>query len=189
MKKIIIFPLIILLSIHFSFASTYPNKKVLVLVEGDYNLKSYATGQGRQLVQLLGHFNTTVTITGINKYRTHDIDNYDYLFYVGFSGAYVMPSEFCADIINTAKPVIWINSGFIDFCKKQNVEKRYGFTVPNYESSSIYEFVRANDVVYLKGTTDINFIQIQNKKDVEVWATAFSAKPKKKFRIWLNREI
>jgi len=179
MKRIIIYPLIFILSINFSFAENYPLKKVLVLVEGDYNMKSYATGQGRQLVQLLGHFNTDVTIEGVIKYKTHDIDKYDYLFYVGFSGSYTMPSEFCADLINTSKPVIWINSGFIDFCKKQDVEKRYGFTVSEYENNSIYGFVKANDVIYIKGTSDINLIQIQNRKAVEIWATTFSVKPKK----------
>jgi uncharacterized protein YdaL len=179
MKRVILFPLFLIFSVSFSVAANYPDKKVLVLVEGEYNLKSYATGQGRQLVQLLGHFNTTVKIDGINNYKAHDIDKYDYLFYVGFSGLATMPFDFCSDVIKTSKPVIWINSGFLDFCKKQNVEKRFGFTVTEYEHNSIFGFVKADNVVYLKGTSDINFIQIQNKKAVEIWATAFSVKPKK----------
>jgi uncharacterized protein YdaL len=179
MRKIFTYSLIILLSAGFTNAATYPNKKVLVLVEGDYNIKSYATGQGRQLVQLLGHFNTTVTIDGVNKYKVHDIDKYDYIFYVGFSEASLMPSEFCNDVANSAKPVIWMNTGFIDLCRKQDIEKRFGFTVKQFEKNSIYGFVKANDVIYAKGMPEINLIEIQNKKTVEVWATAFSVKPKK----------
>ncbi len=179
MKKTIIYILILILATGFLKAASYPEKKVLVLVEGNYNITSHATGQGRQLVQLLGHFNTNVIIYGVNQYKPHDMDKFDYIFYVGFSPFNQVPSVFCNDVINTTKPVIWLNTGFIDFCKKQNVEKRFGFTVSQYENNSIYGFVRANDVSYLKGTPDMNFIQIQNKKAVEVWATAYSVKPKK----------
>jgi uncharacterized protein YdaL len=105
------------LSANFIKAENYPNKKVLILVEGAYDSTKYNYGDAnaRQLAQLLGHFKTTITVKGVNKYKTHDIDKYDYIFYVGFLSANQIPSDFSKDIFNTLKPVVWLNSGFIDF--------------------------------------------------------------------------
>ena len=179
MKKILIYFLIFALSSNIVFATNYAEKKVLILVEGNYNLKSYATAIGRQLAQLMGHFNTTYTISGVDSYKVHDIQKYDYVFYVGYSQNNEVPSKFCADIANTDKPVIWLNSGFIEFCKKQNVEKRFGFKVAQSEKNSPFDQVEAGGVLYAKGTPDINYIQIVNQKAVEVWATAVSVRLKK----------
>ena len=55
----------------------YPQKKILIAVEGNTDLKNYAIGDGRQLAELLGHFNTAVTIKGVNKYNPGEINNFD----------------------------------------------------------------------------------------------------------------
>jgi uncharacterized protein YdaL len=128
---------------------------------------------------LLGHFQTTVTIGGLNKYKTHEIDKYDYIFYVGYSPTYQIPANFAKDILGTLKPVIWINNGFIDFCKQQDVEKRFGFSVTQFDQNSPFTIVKAGTDQFTKGTSDINIIKINNKNAVEVWATAVSTKPKK----------
>ena len=185
MKRIIIYLLIFIFSAFSSvYAEKYPNKKVLVLIEGDYadytiNSKAYAAAYGRQLAQLLGHFQTTVTIQGSNKYKTHDIEKYDYIFYIGYSFASRVPSDFARDVFSTLKPVIWINNGFSDFCKQQDVEKRFGFSVSQNDLSGSFTIVKAGNDQFTKGTAEINLIQIHNKNVVDLWATALSTRPKK----------
>ena len=68
-----------------SLGQEYPQKKVLIVVEGNTDLKNYAIGDGRQLEELLGHFNTSVTLKGVNKYVPGEVNNFDYTFYIGFN--------------------------------------------------------------------------------------------------------
>ncbi len=179
MKKILVYFLIIFLSANIINAENYPVKKVLVVVEGDYNLKSFSTAYGRQMAQLLGHFKTTVNIIGVASYKPHDIDKYEYIFYIGFSGNYQVSSEFDQDIFSTTKQVIWLNSGFEQLCKRHNVQNKFGFSVSYYEKNTPFTSVKAGNVIYTKGSPELNLIQITNKSAVEVWATALSVKPKK----------
>jgi len=178
MKKSLIILFAFTFSVLAGFAENYPLKKVLILVEGNYSLTSKATGQGRELAQLMGHFNTSVEIQGTNSYRSHDIDKYDYLFYVGYSPENQPPTALCHDVITTAKPVIWLNSGFSEFCRKENVMKRFGFSVTQQDNQSGFDIVRTKNYNFAKGEPEIYKILIRDKKSVEVWATAFSSKTK-----------
>jgi len=173
--------LIFILLVCVSFTSVYSQtkKKVLVLIEGVYDAKNIPSGQGRQLVQLLGHFNTDVTIDGLSAYKQKDIEKYEYIFYIGRSDNYQISDHFVKDILATKKTLVWINNGMIDLCKHPEVESLLGFTVKQADETGTFVNVRANDVEYTKGTAHINMIQISNKNAVEVMATAFSTKPKK----------
>jgi uncharacterized protein YdaL len=179
MKKVLVYFLILFLSANVINAENYPVKKVLVVVEGDYNLKSFATAYGRQMAELLGHFKTTTTIIGVTSYKPHDIDKYDDVFYIGFSANYQVSPEFSQDIFTTSKPVVWLNSGFEGFCKHHDVQGKFGFSVSQYEKNIPFASVKAGNLVFTKGTRDLNLVQVSNKAGVEVWATAISVKPKK----------
>jgi uncharacterized protein YdaL len=179
MKRFLLFCLTLIISVSYIKATGYPNKKVLVLVEGEFNMKSIATANGREMAQLLGHFNTTVNVEGLNSYKPHDINNYDYVFYVGVTPDYQVPAAFEHDVFNTSKPVIWINSGFINFCKRYDVAKRFGFVVSKIEAELPFNTVKSGNDEYSKGDPAINIIQIKNKKDADVWATAICSKPKR----------
>ncbi len=179
MKRFLAFFLITSLSIYSLTAQIEPVKKVLVVVEGDYNLKSYATAYGRQMAQLLGHFKTDVNISGVNSYKQNDISKYDIVFYIGFSSNNQVPAVFAQDAFNTSKPIIWLNSGFEQWCKNYNVDTKFGFSVTQFENNIPYTSVKAGNAVFTKGTKDLNLIKISNKSAVEVWATAISTKPKK----------
>ena len=178
MKKSLIIFLALTFSFIVGYAENYPLKKILILVEGNYDLNTKATGQGRELAQLMGHFNTVVTIQGTNSYRSNDIDKFDYLFYVGFSPENQPSSVLCHDVYTTAKPVIWINSGFSDFCRKEDVVKKFGFTVQQLDMESGFDQVKTKSFTFTKGVPQIYKILIKDKKTVEVWGTAFSTKTK-----------
>lgn len=166
------------LTVSTGFAENYPLKKILILVEGNYDLNKKATGQGRELAQLMGHFNTTVTIQGTNGYKSHDMNKYDYLFYVGFSPENDPPAVLCHDVFTTDKPVIWINSGFSDLCRKESILQKFGFSVSNQDKESGFDIVKTKAYNFAKGTPETYKILVKDKKAVEVWATAFSTKTK-----------
>ncbi|MDP4207430.1 MAG: DUF2334 domain-containing protein [Bacteroidota bacterium] len=179
MKKLFVFFLLAILSFGFVSAQSGTAKKVLVLVEGNYDLKSIPSAQGRELVQLLGHFKTAVTINGVAAYKPREIDKYDIVFYVGYSPAYQVPATFGRDVFGTSKQVVWINSGFAEFSKKFDTQKRFGFGVSNFDKVTPFYSVKAGSVTYSKGVPEINIVNISDKSKVDVWATAISSKPKK----------
>lgn len=175
MKKTIVYFLLLFLCNSVSIG-TEVYKKVLVLVEGEYKIESSPTGQGRELVQLLGHFITNTSIKGLSTYTSHDIENYDYVFYVGFSPWYSIPYSFLKDIMNTRKQIIWINYGIEQLCRNEAFEKQYGFKVKRFEELSQFNFVKSNGYKFEKGSPEINYIDIKNYKNIEIWATAISSK-------------
>ncbi|MGA9408398.1 MAG: hypothetical protein WBW71_14785, partial [Bacteroidota bacterium] len=136
----------------------YPVKKILIAVEGNTDLKNYAIGDGRQLAELLGHFNTAVTIKGVNKYIPGEINNFDYTFYIGFNPRNVVPAKFLEDVLVTGKPVIWINTGMIEFSQEYNIRKKLGFSVSTLDSLDDFDMVKSNNKVFTKGEPNANII-------------------------------
>ena len=151
MKKIIFYLFIFILICGHSFAqSKYPVKNVLIVNDGDYNLKNYATGVARQLGALLGHFNTNITYEGENQYHSKEIEKFDYIFYVGFSMTNSVPAKFVEDVMTTSKPVIWINSGFQESCKNHDIEKKFGAL--KYPSKKDKQAIQGNLFSYVDKT-------------------------------------
>jgi uncharacterized protein YdaL len=178
MKKWIVFVLA-LLAYNVAIFGAEENKNVLILVEGKYNITQLPTGQGRELAQLLGHFNVNVNIAGLDSYKTHDIEKYNFIFYVGFSSSYQLPDNFLNDVLRTRKQVIWINYGIAQLGNKSGFETLFGFRADKFDKNSVYDLVRSGSSEFQKGSPDINFIEIRDPKKVEVLATAFSSKTKK----------
>jgi uncharacterized protein YdaL len=178
MKKQVLLLLFLAVIAFKSFSESYPLKKILIIVEGNYDLNSKATAHGRELAQLMGHFNTVVTFEDTNHYSSKECENFDYTFYIGTSGFNHPPAIFCRDLMKTEKPIIWINGGYSEFCRMEGVAGKFGFSTSDYSWVSEFNVVRANGVDFKKGTGEINRIQIQDKKKVEIWATVFSIKTK-----------
>ena len=175
-RKLLLSVLLIILPGFIAHSAGYPNKKILILAEGDYSLKNFAVADGRQLANLLGHFNTTIEIDGVNKYKTGELENYDYTFYVGFHRKNQVPSNFVSDIIKTNKPVIWMNTGIMDASLAPGFLEKFGFTVPMVDSTSEYDIVKSNNRIFTKGEDNCFIINISNKNTVQVLATAVSTK-------------
>jgi uncharacterized protein YdaL len=156
-----------------------PAKKVLIVVEGSSDLKNYAMGDGRQLGALLGHFNTSTTIHGSDKYQHNELNDYDYTFYIGFHAVNQPPAMLVDDIMNTEKPVIWLNTGFREFSSERNVKKKFGFSVSQLDTGSQFDVVRSKGKMFQKGEPNLNLIEIVKNAQVTVLATAVSTKTKK----------
>ena len=168
--------LMFMLMLPVSGQNQYPLKKVLVVCEGNGDLKNFATGDARQLAELFGHFNTATTIKGSSKYNSGELNNYDYIFYIGFNPKATVPQKFTDDIVQTTKQVIWLNTGFLDFSQRYNLKKLYGFSVKSFDSLSQYDAVRSGSITFIKGEPNCNVIEISNRSMVQVLATTSSSK-------------
>ncbi|MGA2296872.1 MAG: DUF2334 domain-containing protein [FCB group bacterium] len=178
-RKLLLIALLIIIPGFIAHSADYPNKKILILAEGDYSLKNFAVADGRQLANLLGHFNTTIEIEGINKYKTGEIEKYDYTFYIGFHRNNKVPDVFVNDIVKSEKPVVWLNTGIIDASQNPNFSSKFGFNVNILDSVSIYDIVKSNGRIFTKGEENCFVVNISNKNIVQVLATAYSTKKKK----------
>lgn len=94
----------------------------------------------------------------------------------------LVPASFINDIVKTNKPLIWINTGFIEFSAKYNTSDLYGFKVSKLDTASIFDFVKSNNKSFTKGEGNINLIEISDHNKVEIIATAISSKRKQKLR-------
>ncbi len=172
-----------ILSISFFFISAAfiraeetKTKSVLILVEGNTDLKSFAMADGRQLGELMGHFHTATTIKGVNQYLKKEAQNYDFVFYIGYNLKNNPPKIFLNDIVSTSKQIIWINTGIIEFSASYDLKKLFGFSVASYDSVSGYNFVKSGNKIFTKGDDHTSLIQITDRSRVQVLATANSDK-------------
>ncbi|HTO95289.1 MAG TPA: polysaccharide deacetylase family protein, partial [Bacteroidota bacterium] len=148
---------------------------VLIVVEGGTSMSSPAIARGRELATLLGHFNATARVLGVNEYVPRTFGRYDLVFFIGFDAVYSPPARFCDDVLASATPVIWMDTGFREFSARPEVRKKYGFTVSHIDSLSVFDEVRAGDRTFTKGEPNINMIEIADRRKVTVTATALSS--------------
>ena len=171
--------LLILVCRAFSFGDTPTPKRVLIIVEGTSDLKNHAMGDGRQLATLMGHFNTTVRVEGVDEYVSHSMNGFDYVFYIGFRAKERPPSRFLEDVLTTDLPVIWLNTGFREFSAARNVRRRFGFFVSRLDTASVFDIVKSRGQTFTKGEPNLNIIEITNRSQVTVLATALSSRTKR----------
>jgi len=176
MKPVIV--ILLLLAAPGTFAlplpAVSPRHNVLIIVEGQTSLHNFAMGDGRQLATLMGHFATTTRLIGVHDYRRVDLDACDILFYIGFHADNPLPAEFLNDVLATAKPVVWINTGFREFSRLPGVRKKWGFTVSRLDSTDNFATVKCGGNVFRKGEPNLNIIDIADRRAVSVVATAVS---------------
>ena len=156
-----------------------PLKKILIVVQGSSSIKNFAIGDGRQLATLMGHFNTSTIVKGALDYKSGELNNYDYTFYVGFEPHNEVPTTFLLDVYNTDKPVIWLNTGMVEFCQRYDIKKKFGFTVSGIDSITKFDQVTANGTVFTKGEPRLGMTHISNPNIVKVIAKAYSTTKQK----------
>lgn len=178
LHKVFFLLVLTLLTASLQFAAENGNKKVLILVQGNSDLKNYAIGDARQLATLLGHFEADVTYKGVDEYKAKELNNYDYTFYIGFYVKDPVPARFVEDVVRTDKQVIWMNTGMVEASKNQALKSKFGFSVSRVDSSYQFDIVKSNKKVFTKGEAKNNMIEIADRNKVEILATTVSAKRK-----------
>ena len=154
-------------------------KTVLILVEGNTELKNYAMADGRQLATLLGHFNARFKLKGVDEYTSGEMKQYDFTFYIGFQAVNVVPATFAHDVLSLDNRIFWLNTGFEDFSRRYPAAKHFGFSVSHFDSLTGFDVVRFGNKTFSKGEQNINIVNITDRRQVNVMATAFSSKHKR----------
>lgn len=155
-------------------------KKILILVEGNTELTNYAYASGRKIANLLGHFNATATVKGVNEYKQSEISLFDQVFYLGFHLRNAPPQRFYEDILRTKKTVVWINTGLKEVCEKfPGLATQFGFSVTDIDTLSKFNLVKAGTRTYTKGSPYVNMVAIKDHKKVAVLATTQNANRQK----------
>lgn len=150
--------------------------KILIVAEGQSDIRNEAMGDARQLGELMGHFNTNTTIIGVADYRPGEMNGYDYTFYTGFRVGNAPPAKFLDDVFSTTKPIIWIGTGMRSFSERYQTKKKFGFSVSLVDSVSLFDEVKVGKSVFPKGDPHISLIKVSNARIARVLATAFSTK-------------
>ncbi len=148
--------------------------KILIVSEGSSDLTNTAMGDGRQLAELLAHFNTSTTIIGSADYKPGEMNAYDYVFYTGFHAQHNPPSTFLDDAYSTTKPLIWLGTGMQSFSQRYNTQRKFGFTVTGVDSLLGFNQVRVGNTVFPKGYPHIGLVKITNPRIAHVLSKAYS---------------
>ncbi len=149
-------------------------KTVLIVVEGSSSLKNPAIGMGRQLGELLGHFNVTTTIEGVSDYTPHQMGNFDFTFYVGFHVQNQVPTRFTDDVLRNDKRVIWLATGMAEFCAHPGVAKKLGFKATTIDSVSGFNLIRYHGKTFTKRDPSITTVDLLTRSIATVDATVSS---------------
>ena len=83
--------------------------KVLVLYDAPPNDPYTKLGFAYAIMlrNLLGHFNSDVTLAPVSSYTAGSVENYQAAFYLGSYYDNPIPSAFLADVAKTSKTVVW----------------------------------------------------------------------------------
>ncbi|RQZ12920.1 DUF2334 domain-containing protein [Burkholderia sp. Bp9031] len=106
--------------------------KVLVLYDAPPNDPYSKLGMAYAIMlrNLLGHFNTSVTLAPVDSYTAGTVEQYQATFYLGDYYNNTIPSAFLADVVTTSKTVVWFKNNLweVAWDPSYNFTARYGFT-------------------------------------------------------------
>ncbi len=171
--SLVIFPLLLLTSSPWVKAQEI-QQKILIVTEGQTELTNEAIGDGRQLAELLGHFDVSTTIIGVTDYSPGKLNDFDYTFYAGFHAKNNPPSKFLEDVFSTNKPVIWLGTGMAEFSRRYDTKHKFGFSVATVDSVIPYNEVRVGNATFTKGDPHIGLVKINDSRIAHTRATAYS---------------
>lgn len=170
MKKRYLFYLVLLFSfLAISFESIAADDKVIIYVEGSFDMNSIATAEGREMANLLGHFSIQPLVKGVNLFNANEARQCKTVFYIGNSNNYKISAEFKNFALNSGVRIVWINTGANQL--GDNFFNKFGFKVIKYFENSNYSVVKRGADSYTKGSGKINIIQLIDRKKVNVLAT------------------
>ncbi|MBN3835113.1 DUF2334 domain-containing protein [Burkholderia sp. Ac-20344] len=106
--------------------------KVLVLYDAPPNdaYSKLGLAYAIMLRNLLGHFNTNVTLAPVDSYTAGTVEMYQATFYLGDYYNNAIPAAFLADVVKTSKTVVWFKNNLweVAWDPAYNFTARYGFT-------------------------------------------------------------
>jgi uncharacterized protein YdaL len=164
---------------HVQAAAAENAKKVLILYEPGPTQVASGLGDARELRQLLGHFQTSVTLQPVDTYRAGQMRPFDITFFVGFTKAYSPPQSFLRDVYAESGPFVWLNTGLVEFGRSFDLGARFGFVVDSFDTTSAFDSVKAGEFQFTKGDPEANLLRVTDPARCTVLATTSSSKKRK----------
>jgi len=152
-----------------------PAKRALILFEGSDIASNIGRGDARELAMLLGHFNVSYQLKGLDAYSPGELNGYDFTFFIGYSKRYDPPERFMRDVFTTRKLAVWMNTGLERFSRQFDLEKQFGIRFVRFDTTSNFDSVRGRNRSFTKGEPNLNITSIVNPAAAEVLATAYSS--------------
>jgi uncharacterized protein YdaL len=172
--------LLALLTVAHVNAATADNlKKVLILYEPGPTQVASGLGDARELRQLLGHFQTSVTLQPVDTYRMGQMRGFDITFFVGFTKACTPPQSFLRDVYADDAPFVWLNTGLVEFGRSFDLRARFGFVVEGFDASSAFDSVQAGEFQFTKGDPGTDLLRVTDAARCAVLATTSSSTKKR----------
>ncbi len=157
-------------------AQPHPPTTVLVVYQPGPTQTTSGLGDARQLRQLLGHFNTAVTLQPADTYGSGQLKGYDVTFFIGFMKAYAPPQSFLNDVLADQRTFVWLNTGLVEFGRSHDLGARYGFVAAEFDTTSVFDSVKAGDERFTKMEPNVNRLTVVDPSRCEVLATTSSAR-------------
>ena len=125
-------------------------------------------GYAIMVENLLGHFDARVQLMPTAAYAPSTLHGYDATFYVGWATGEALPTSFLTDVLNAAKPVVWIRGNLHQLADRMDAtggsnafRSRFGFIpvasrwfdeglVPSSPSSNFFSTVYYKNLVFEK---------------------------------------
>lgn len=155
-------------------AQTHEPHKVLILYEPGPTQAASGLGDARQLRQLLGHFQTRVTLASVDTYKAGQMTPFDVTFFVGYTRAYEPPRVFLNDVLDDQRTFVWLNTGLVAFGRAFDLGARYGFTAEVFDTVSGFDLVQAGPYRFTKTEPNANIIRVVDGARCAVLATTTS---------------
>jgi len=150
-------------------------KRLLVLYDQGQDKREPALNDAKYLVNLFGHFNTSVRLAPIAGYKAGDMGRADAVFYINYEKKYILPEEFKADFYSYEKTFCWMNHQIAQL-DQGYLKKAYGFHFKEYREDLGFNRVDYKGIRFPKGDDNVEVVAIDNPSLVQVIASAHNDK-------------
>ncbi|MGA2434515.1 MAG: DUF2334 domain-containing protein, partial [Bryobacteraceae bacterium] len=156
-------------------AAASPNS-VAIVYDDDVNYQSKGFIHALFIENLLGHFKLDGDIIPLRDYVPGQLAPYRAAFFVGVNEKAQIPTAFLDDVRAFQRPFCWLGEHLGDLVNNPAGKRQFGLTYIAYDKRAGAKSVTYKDTALFKTETDFNFVQVNDKRAVEVVATAVTNK-------------
>lgn len=139
-----------------------PAQSVLILYDSAGQFGWTGQAYGRQLANLIGHFQLQYELKAIEDYRGGDLSRYRATFYLGSVYDNAVPQTFIDDVMGSSTPVMWFKYNLWKLAgptwasesTHPYFEYRFGFHFHSLDQKSGYNYVRYRGETFSKSPQD-----------------------------------
>ncbi len=151
-----------------------PTNGVLIVYDDDVNFQSKGYIHALFVENLLGHFKLDGDIISLRDYVPGQLAQYRAAFFIGVKENAQIPAAFLDDVRAYKRPFCWLGEHIGDLVNNPAGRRQYGFTFLEYSKREGATRITYKDTTLIKVEPDLNIVQVNDKRAVEVVATAMT---------------